>query len=137
MPLYSGNTRNPALVHSVAEGSSLLKEIPEVVRDVVTMLLPVATDFCKSFARTTLESLMVFIHVAFADSNCRSVRRVNPIRNFPEDLYLRGDLEAMLSWCWPLPSADCIAQAKPALRGQIERVMRRDRWYVSPSIYRF
>ena len=132
MPSYSGNTRNPALVHSVAEGSSLLKEIPEVVRDVVTMLLPVATDFCKSFARTTLESLMVFIHVAFADSNCRSVRRVNPVRNLPEDLYLRGDLEAV-----PLPSADCIAQAKPALRGQIEPVMRRDRWYVSPSIYRF
>ena len=116
---------NPALVHSVVEGFNLLEGIPEVVRDVVTMLLPVATDFCKSFARRTLVSLIVLIHVGSSDETCRSVRRVNPVRNLPEDSYLRKDLEAVLSWCWPLPSADCIAQAKHALRGQIERVMQR------------
>ena len=113
------------LSNSVVEGTCVLAQVPEAIRQVAIMLAPAANTFgmmAYSQSATCCDPLTAF---AAYWNIFRSLPRVHPARNIMEDSYLRHEIEAVVSWLWPIPSAKSIEEAKPLFLQRIEHLMQK------------
>ena len=86
---------------SVREGTALLDRVPEVVRNLVVMLIPAMNTMGAFFSALIVEyctdSISGMYHVR------TRIHRVNPVSHSVEDSYLERDVTLMLQLLQPLP----------------------------------
>ncbi|KAI0702400.1 hypothetical protein C8T65DRAFT_264045 [Cerioporus squamosus] len=92
---------------NVSNGTELFRDVPRDVRDAVLLLVP------------TVERLN------FGRELSEVITRINPVAHTEQDFFYVPELKAILSWFWPLPTAESFVRARTLLQQRVEYITER------------